>query len=195
VSDDGVHPRRLSAGGPRPCGSGSRPCGPGNVERLGCRTRRQRSSKQRVLAFALGHPGCGPNRIAAGLARPKWGGVRRSPNGVWRALSRHGLNTRARRLGLIAGDAAPPDPSTDRSPSERHLQVSWPGELVQLDCFGVRRLHRTRGATAPSTWAPRGAGPSCTPAHPNIPRPDAPWRWPDASRRTSHPEAGHWRRS
>jgi hypothetical protein len=26
----------------------------------------------RVLAFALGHPGFGPNRIAAELARPKW---------------------------------------------------------------------------------------------------------------------------
>jgi transposase len=59
--------------------------------------------EQRVVAFALGHPGFGPNRIAAELARPKWGGIRLSPNGVWRVLRRHGLNTRARRLGLIAG--------------------------------------------------------------------------------------------
>lgn len=29
--------------------------------------------EQRVLAFVLGHPGFGPNRIAAELARPKWG--------------------------------------------------------------------------------------------------------------------------
>jgi hypothetical protein len=66
--------------------------------------------EQRVLAFAFGHPGFGPNRIAAELARPKWGGIRLSPNGVWRVLRRHGLNTRARRLGLVAGYGAPPEP-------------------------------------------------------------------------------------
>ena len=31
--------------------------------------------EQRVVAFALGHPGFGPARIAAELARPKWGGI------------------------------------------------------------------------------------------------------------------------
>lgn len=35
-------------------------------------------------AFALGHPSFGPGRIAAELRRAKWGGVRLSPNGVWR---------------------------------------------------------------------------------------------------------------
>jgi hypothetical protein len=30
--------------------------------------------EQRVVAFALGHPGFGPARIAAELARPKWVG-------------------------------------------------------------------------------------------------------------------------
>ena len=51
--------------------------------------------EQRVVAFALGHPGFGPARIAAELARPKWGGMRLSHNGVWRVLKRHGLNTRS----------------------------------------------------------------------------------------------------
>jgi transposase len=46
--------------------------------------------EQRVVAFALGHPGFGPARIAAELARPKWGGIRLSTNGVWRVLRRHG---------------------------------------------------------------------------------------------------------
>ena len=64
--------------------------------------------EQRVVAFALGHPGFGPAPIAAELARPKWGGIRLSTNGVWRVLRRHGLNTRARRYGLVAGYAAPP---------------------------------------------------------------------------------------
>ena len=30
--------------------------------------------EQRVVAFALGHPGFGPARIAAELTRPNWGG-------------------------------------------------------------------------------------------------------------------------
>jgi transposase len=30
--------------------------------------------EHRILAFALGHPGFGPRRIAAELAREKWGG-------------------------------------------------------------------------------------------------------------------------
>ena len=37
--------------------------------------------EQRVVAFALGHPGVGPARIAAELARPKWGELSLSPNG------------------------------------------------------------------------------------------------------------------
>ena len=59
--------------------------------------------EQRILAFALAHPGFGPRRISAELARDKWGGLRISANGVYRTLRRHGLNTRARRLALVAG--------------------------------------------------------------------------------------------
>ena len=40
--------------------------------------------EQRVLAFSLAHPGCGPRRISAELAREKWGGIRISEHGVWR---------------------------------------------------------------------------------------------------------------
>ncbi len=59
--------------------------------------------EQRIIAFALGQPGLGPRRIAAELARPRWGGLLVSANGVWRCLRRHGLNTRAKRLSLVAG--------------------------------------------------------------------------------------------
>jgi transposase len=71
--------------------------------------------EQRVLAFALAFPGCGPLRISSELRRPKWGGLQLSPNGVWRVLRRHGLQTRAQRLGLVAGYAAPPEPERPKS--------------------------------------------------------------------------------
>ena len=101
--------------------------------------------EQRVVAFALGHPGFGPVRISAELARPLWGGLGISPNGVWRVLRRHGLSTRAKRLGLIAGHAAPPGPERPEPLPERHIVAGHPGELVQLDCFCVGRLSGSHG--------------------------------------------------
>src|SRR5829696_1179210 len=53
--------------------------------------------EQRILAFCLAHPGLGPKRVSAQLRRPSWGGLTVSANGVYKALCRHGLNTRARR--------------------------------------------------------------------------------------------------
>jgi transposase InsO family protein len=100
--------------------------------------------EQRIVAFALAYPGFGPRRIAGELAREKWGGIRVSANGVWRCLRRHGLNTRAKRLSLVAGYRAPYQPP--REPElERHLEAERPGELVGVDCFFVGRLHGTRG--------------------------------------------------
>jgi hypothetical protein len=59
--------------------------------------------EERIVSFSIAHPGLGPRRVASELAREKWGGIIVSPNGVWKVLCRHGLNTRAKRLGLIAG--------------------------------------------------------------------------------------------
>jgi transposase InsO family protein len=61
-------------------------------------------------------------------------------------LRRHGLNTRAKRLALVAGYAAryervPPQPEP-----ERHVEAGQPGELVGLDCFYIGRLSGTKGA-------------------------------------------------
>jgi transposase InsO family protein len=98
-----------------------------------------------VVAFALGHPGFGPARIAAELAQPRWGQLRLSPNGVWRVLRRHGLSTRARRYGLVAGYAAPPAPERPQPPPARHLDVDHPGQLVQFDCLCIGRLSGTKG--------------------------------------------------
>ncbi len=117
--------------------------------------------EQRIVAFALGHPGYGPAHIASELARPKWGGFKVSANGVWRVLRRHGIGTRALRLGLLAGYAAPPEPAREPEP-ERHIQAARPGELVQMDCFCIGRLSGTDGvvwqytaidAASAFTWA------------------------------------------
>src|SRR5207247_9303503 len=83
--------------------------------------------EQRVVAFSLGHPGFGPMRISAELRRKKWGGIVISPNGVHRVLRRHGLNTRSKRLGLVAGYAAPPEPEPRPQEPGRHLRGSRPG--------------------------------------------------------------------
>lgn len=101
--------------------------------------------EERILSFSIAHPGLGPKRVAGELARPKWGGIVVSSNGVWKVLHRHGLSTRAKRLGLVAGYAAPYEPPRDRGP-ERHIDVDRPGELVGIDCFYVGRLRGTAGA-------------------------------------------------
>src|SRR4051794_31308863 len=88
--------------------------------------------EQRIVAFALGHPGHGPRRIASRLARAEWGGLIVSANGVYKTLRRHGLNTRAKRLALVAGYRAPFEPPRDPDP-EPHIDSTRPGELVGID--------------------------------------------------------------
>jgi transposase InsO family protein len=99
----------------------------------------------RIIAFALGHPGYGPRRISAELAREKWGAIRISEHGVWRVLRRVGLNTRAKRLALIARHRDPYERKPDPAPPARHIDATTPGEKVQLDCFYVGRLSGTKG--------------------------------------------------
>ena len=102
--------------------------------------------EQRVVAFALGHPGFGPLRISAELRRRRWGGIRLSQSGVWRVLRRHGLGTRAKRLGLVAGQAVPPEPERRDPGAGRHIEAGHQGELVQMDCLYIGRLSGTKGA-------------------------------------------------
>ena len=100
--------------------------------------------EHQILAFALAHPGLGPRRISAELASERWGGVVVSPNGIWRCLSRHGLVDRRRRLMLVAGYQAPPEPERRPEP-ELHLEAAHPGALVGMDCFYLGRLSGTKG--------------------------------------------------
>jgi transposase InsO family protein len=99
----------------------------------------------RILAFSLGHPGLGPRRISAELRRSKWGGIRVSENGVWSVLKRFNLNTRSKRLALIARHADPYERRPDQVPKELHIDASSPGEKVQMDCFYVGRLAGSKG--------------------------------------------------
>ena len=101
--------------------------------------------EQRIVAFALGHPGLGPRRISAELAREKWGGIRISEHGVWRVLCRVGLNTRSRRLALVARHRDPYERKPVQAPKQLHIEATDPGEKVQLDCFYVGRLSGTKG--------------------------------------------------
>jgi transposase len=84
--------------------------------------------EERIVSFSIAHPGLGPRRLASELAREKWGAIIVSANGVWKVLCRHGLNTRAKRLGLIAGYAAPYEPPRDPAP-EQHIDVQRPGDI------------------------------------------------------------------
>ena len=99
----------------------------------------------RIIAFSLGHPGFGPRRISAELARPKWGGIEVSENGVWQVLQRFNLNTRSKRFALIARHAEPYDQKPAQRPKELHIDASEPGEKVQMDCFYVGRLSGSKG--------------------------------------------------
>jgi transposase InsO family protein len=57
---------------------------------------------------------------------------------------RHGINTRAKRLGLVAGYRAPFEPPREIA-AEPHIDSVRPGELVGIDCFFVGRLHGAKG--------------------------------------------------
>ena len=102
--------------------------------------------EQRIVAFSLAHPGMGPRRVSAELAREKWGGLRVSEHGVWRVLCRVGLNTRSKRLALVARHRDPYERAPSPPPPERHIDAAEPGELVQMDCFFIGRLSGSKGS-------------------------------------------------
>jgi transposase InsO family protein len=114
--------------------------------------------EQRIIAFSLAHPGFGPRRISAELAREKWGGLAISEHGVWRVLCRFGLNTRNKRLALIARHRDPYERKPEIPPPERHIDAQEPGEKVQLDCFYVGRLQGTKGTVWQYTAADVASG-------------------------------------
>ena len=127
--------------------------------------------EQRIVAFCARPSGARARggRGAAGAA-----GVGRaarlSPTASTRRCVRHGLNTRAQRLALVAGYRAPYEPPRDPEP-EPHIETNRPGELVGLDCFFVGRLH---GAKARSGRSPRSTPTPATPGPSSSPPPSGP---------------------
>jgi hypothetical protein len=121
--------RRSTPGSARSTATGSRCCARASAGVHRCLTRLPKMVEERILSFAIAHPGLGPRRVASELRRPKWGGIVVSHASVWRCLARHGLSTRAKRLALVAGYAAPYEPPRAPAP-ERHIDVERPGELV-----------------------------------------------------------------
>jgi len=117
--------------------------------------------EQRVVAFSLGQPGFGPMRISAELRRTKWGGIVISPNGVHRVLRRHGLNTRAKRLGLVKIDSGDielegvpdvrSDPLADSIASSDLRRVL--AQQVQPACRIRRGSRRTLGSLSSNASA------------------------------------------
>ncbi len=100
--------------------------------------------EEQILALALAQPGLGPRRLAAQLRLARFGGERVSATGVHNVLRRRGLSTRRKRLALVAGYAAPPEPERLPRP-EPHIEAARPGEVLQLDCFYLGRLEGSRG--------------------------------------------------
>jgi transposase InsO family protein len=114
--------------------------------------------EQRIVAFALARPGFGPRRISSELRREKWGGIGVSEHGVWRVLRRFNLNTRSKRLALVARHAEPYELRPPTPPPERHIEAAEPGEKVQLDCFYVGRLTGSKGTIWQYTAADVASG-------------------------------------
>jgi transposase InsO family protein len=98
--------------------------------------------EQKIIAAALGEPGRGPRRLAADIQRSLGEVV--SPGGVFNVLRRSGLSTRRKRLALVSGYAAPPEPERPL-PREPHIAATDPGDVLQLDCFHIGRLSGTKG--------------------------------------------------
>jgi hypothetical protein len=86
---------------------------------------------------------------AADRGRAGAGEVGRDPgseHGVWRVLRRVGLNTRAKRLALVARHRDRYERRPPEHPPERHIEAAAPGEKVGLDCFFIGRLSGTKGS-------------------------------------------------
>jgi transposase InsO family protein len=111
----------------------------------GCRTRSVRTWSSGSWRLRSPIPASGP-----GASRPSWPG--RSGAGSGSRSTASGaccggwvLNTRSKRLALVARHRDPYERKPQLPEPERHIEATEPGEKVQLDCFYVGRLSGTKG--------------------------------------------------
>ena len=120
------------------------------------------SSRSRASRFRAPPDQCraGPGEVGRAAD------LRISEHGVWRVLCRVGLNTRSKRLALIARHRDPYERAPSPPPPERHIDASVPGEVCKwtasssAGCPGAKARY---GSTPRSTSPPGTRGPSCTP--------------------------------
>jgi transposase InsO family protein len=149
--------------------------------------------EQRVIAFALANPGFGARRISSELRRDKWGGIRISEHGVYRVLRRVGLNTRSKRLALVARHRDPYERKPAQPPPELHIDAREPGEKVQLDCFFIGRLTGTKGSVWQYTAADVASGFLWAELHATDRNPRARWTRELVHRVARELKAAGWR--
>jgi transposase InsO family protein len=149
--------------------------------------------EQRLIAFALANPGFGARRISSELRRDKWGGIRLSEHGVYRVLRRVGLNTRSKRLALIARHRDPYERRPELPSPERHIDAQRPGEKVQFDCFFIGRLTGTKGSIWQYTAADVASGFLWAELHASERNPRARWTSELVHRVARELRAAGWR--
>jgi len=97
----------------------------------------------KVLDYIKEYPTHGPQRISNELAQERYGQVGIGQTGAYGVLKRHNLNTKKKRLsyyiqelnGVVANIS---QLERDKEISKtRHIEASYPGELVGIDTFYV----------------------------------------------------------
>ena len=91
-----------------------------------------------------------------------------SPNGVYKTLVRHGLNTRAKRLALVAGYRAPFEPPREAAARAAHRQpadrASWSGSTASSS--GGCMAPRARSGRSPRSTPTRALPGPTSSSHP-----------------------------
>lgn len=143
-------------------------------------------------------PPSDPSAQPTSLVAPSGAGSGSAPTACTRSFRRHGLNTKIKRLGLVAGYAAPPEGIEKTPQLQRHIDVDHPGELVQMDCFSIGRLTGAKGTCWQYTAIDVASGFMWAELHLTPKNPSARcWTWPWRAElpRTSQPGGGGSRRS
>ncbi len=101
--------------------------------------------EERIVAFALGHPGYGPRRIASELGRGAGAGSSSAITASGAACAATGSIPARSGCRWSLATRRRISRRGSRQP-ERHVEADRPGELVGIDCFFVGRLTGTKGA-------------------------------------------------